>query len=374
MSHTINLAAGILKIDIHKADLPLNYLLDFASRVNPKRGYLFVSKVLGKHIPCKPSIIRDIYNRLAAPLLEVPGPIIFIGMAETATGLGAGIADSLAQRAKRSDIVFQHTTRHRLLAAEWIRFDEVHSHAPSHILYRPLLTLQQRFIEAKTLVLVDDEISTGRTLEQLGCGLVEKLPNIRRIILVSIVNWLSTIQKQVLQENVARPISFINLLEGTFSFIPNPEFRPILPGKIKLPRPTSPSQAQQQTGRRGMDMGEISVLNGPYPKRHKVSVVGTGEFQFQPFLWAESLEKEGFDVLFQSTTRSPVQLGGPICTSLSFKDEYGEGVDNYLHNPPYSREVIIAYEFAELARNHSLPAQIGGSVWGLAVEPCRIAE
>ncbi|MGR6034491.1 MAG: phosphoribosyltransferase domain-containing protein [Candidatus Nitrosoglobus sp.] len=372
MSHTINLAAGILKIEVYKADLPLNHLLDFASRVNPKRGYLFVSKVLGKHIPCKPSIMRDIYNRLAAPLLEVPGPVIFIGMAETATGLGAGIADSLVWGAKRSDIIFQHTTRHRLPAAEWILFNEVHSHAPSHILYRPLLTLQQRFVDAKTLVLVDDEISTGRTLVQLGCRLVEKLPNIHQIILVSIVNWLSTTQKQVLQENFTKPVSFISLLEGIFSFTPNAEFKPILPRKIKPLQ--SASQAQQQTGRRGMDMGESFVINGPYPKRHKVSIVGTGEFQFQPFLWAESLEKEGFDVLFQSTTRSPIQLGGPICASLSFKDEYGEGVDNYLHNPPHNREVIIAYEFAELARNHSLPAQIGGSIWGLAAGPCRIAE
>jgi hypothetical protein len=317
--------------------------------------------------------MRGVYDRLAAPLLEIPGPVIFIGMAETATGLGAGIADSLTRSAKRSDVIFQHTTRHRLPAAEWLRFDEVHSHAPNHILYKPLLTFQQRFIEAQTLVLVDDEISTGRTLEQLGSRLVKKLPNIRQIILVSIVNWLSTAQKKELQENVTRPMSFISLLEGTFSFTSDIEFRPVLPEKTKSLRPAL--QAQQQTGRRGMDMGGETLMPcGPYPERHKVSVVGTGEFQFQPFLWAEWLEKKGFDVLFQSTTRSPVQLGGPIHESLSFKDEHGEGVDNYLHNPPHNREIMIAYELAELARNHSLPAQLGGSVWGLPVESCRIAE
>jgi hypothetical protein len=185
---------------------------------------------------------------------------------------------------------------------------------------------------------------------------------------VSIVNWLSTAQKRELQENSARPMSFISLLEGTFSFISNTEFRPILPGKTKSLRPAL--QVQQQTGRRGMDMGgEAFTPSGPYPEEHKVSVVGTGEFQFQPFLWAEQLEKKGFDILFQSTTRSPIQLGGPIHESLSFKDEHGEGVDNYLHNPPRDREVMIAYELIELALNHSLPAQLGGSVWGLAVEP-----
>ncbi|QBQ55311.1 phosphoribosyltransferase domain-containing protein [Nitrosococcus wardiae] len=364
MSQTIHLAAGTLNIEVHKAHLPLNDLLDFASRTNPKRGYLFVSKVLGKHIPCKPSTMRDIYHRLATPLLEVPGPVIFIGMAETATGLGAGVADSLARKAKRRDVVFQHTTRHRLPVSEWICFDEVHSHAPGHILYRPLPTFQQRFAEAQTLVLVDDEISTGRTLSQLGYKLSQKLSNVRQVILVSIINWLSPEQKQAFQEKVGKPVSFINLLEGTFSFTPNPAFRPSLPGKVESMQPAL--QALPQMGRRGIGMGEKSLIpNGPYPKEHKVSVVGTGEFQFQPFLWAEWLEKRGFDILFQSTTRSPVQLGGPICESLRFKDEYGEGVDNYLHNPPCNREIIIAYEHAKLAQNHSLPEQLGGSVWGV---------
>lgn len=366
MRHTITLAAGTLRIVIHRADLPLNYLLDFASRINPRRGYLFVSKVLGKHIPCQPVIMRDIYNRLAGPLVEVRGPVICIGMAETAIGLGAGVADSLARQAARKDIVFQHTTRHTLAAAEWIRFDEVHSHAPSHILYKPLATLQQRFTEAQTLLLIDDEVSTGRTVEQLGCKLVRSLSRIREIFLVSIVNWLSPERKQALQEKIARPVTFISLLEGEFSFKPNAKFKPTLLrkdevfGKVK--------SAQPQMGRCGILVGEETLLHsGPYPKGSKVSMVSTGEFQFQPFLWAEWLEKNGFEVLFQSTTRSPIQVGGPIRSSLAFKDEYGEGVDNYLHNPPHpDREIIIAYEAAELAQNHSLPARLGGRVWSLA--------
>lgn len=366
MSHTIKLAAGILSIDVHKADLPLNYLLDFANRLNPKRGYLFVSKVLGKHIPCQPAVMRGIYNRLAAPLLEIPGPAICIGMAETATGLGAGVADSLARQARRKDIVFQHTTRHTLAVPEWFRFDEVHSHAPGHILYKPLAALRKRFAEAQTLVLIDDEISTGRTLERLGCKLAGSLPHIREIFVVAIVNWLSRERRQGFQKNIARPVSFISLLEGEFSFAPSPDFKPALPGGNGAPGRAWP--AQQQTGRCGIDLGEeILTQPGPYPKGDKVSIIGTGEFQFQPFLWAEQLEKNGLDVLFQSTTRSPIQPGGPIRNSLGFKDEYGEGIDNYLHNPPSrDREIIIAYEAAGLAQNHSLPAWLGGRVWGLA--------
>ncbi|ADJ28866.1 phosphoribosyltransferase domain-containing protein [Nitrosococcus watsonii] len=369
MGHTIRLAAGTLTIEVRKTLFPLNDLLDFASRINPKRGYLFVSKVLGKHIPCQPSRMRDIYNRLALPLLEIPGPAIFIGMAETATGLGAGVADSLVRKTQRCDIVFQHTTRHSLPITEWVCFDESHSHAPEHILYPPLPVFRERFSQAQTLVLVDDEISTGRTLRELSYRMIQVLPHIRQIVVVSIVNWLSPAQKQVFQTNVNKPVSFVSLLEGVFSFIPNVKYKPPpLPEKTKAFQSTA--QACQQTGRRGIAIGDkkFRMPDGPYPKERKVSVVGTGEFQFQPFLWAEQLEREGFDVLFQSTTRSPIRLGGPIGESLSFKDEYGGSIPTYLHNPPRGREVIIAYEFAELARHHNLPEQLGGSIWGVATK------
>ncbi len=52
MLYPIAIRAGDLLIETHREDMPLEALLDFASRQNPKRGFLFVSKVLGRHIPC----------------------------------------------------------------------------------------------------------------------------------------------------------------------------------------------------------------------------------------------------------------------------------------------------------------------------------
>lgn len=49
MSHQIQ--AGSLDIEIHQDGHRLEELVTFASRLNPKRGYLFVSRVLGKHLP-----------------------------------------------------------------------------------------------------------------------------------------------------------------------------------------------------------------------------------------------------------------------------------------------------------------------------------
>jgi len=43
----------------------LEDLLGFAQRINPKRAFLFVSKVLGRHIPVSPSIMRGAFTDLA---------------------------------------------------------------------------------------------------------------------------------------------------------------------------------------------------------------------------------------------------------------------------------------------------------------------
>jgi hypothetical protein len=75
----VTLPTGTLHIRVDRSQRPLDMLLDFAARQNPKRGFLFVSKVLGKHIPAAPSVIRDIHRRPAAQIGNLPGPVLFIG-------------------------------------------------------------------------------------------------------------------------------------------------------------------------------------------------------------------------------------------------------------------------------------------------------
>ncbi|MDQ2695795.1 MAG: phosphoribosyltransferase domain-containing protein, partial [Pseudomonadota bacterium] len=181
MQYRIAIRAGRLAIATRREDLPLEALLDFASRHNPKRGFLFVSRVLGKHIPCRPRRMREIYERLAQRLGDPAQPLLVVGMAETATGLGGGVADSLA--GGNREVMYIHTTRHHLDLPRLLETDEAHSHAPEHILYRPRDELAGLFRAARTLVLVDDEISTGRTLARLAQRLARHLPRLQRIFL-----------------------------------------------------------------------------------------------------------------------------------------------------------------------------------------------
>src|SRR5690606_31574880 len=89
----------------------LEDLLGFAQRINPKRAFLFVSKVLGRHIPVAPSIMRHAFTDLANFVPDdLPEPILVIGMAETAVGLSAGVHQALQTRYPNALLL--NSTRH----------------------------------------------------------------------------------------------------------------------------------------------------------------------------------------------------------------------------------------------------------------------
>ena len=86
----------------HSDNYQLEDLLGFAQRINPKRAFLFVSKVLGRHIPVAPSTMRNAFTDLTNLVPnDLPEPILVIGMAETAVGLSAGVHQALQTRYPR---------------------------------------------------------------------------------------------------------------------------------------------------------------------------------------------------------------------------------------------------------------------------------
>jgi hypothetical protein len=364
LDYQISLRAGTLHINTRREELPMETLVDFASRHNPKRGFLFVSKVLGKHIPCRPSRMRQVYDRLAETLGKLPKPVVVIGMAETATGLGAGVAHSLARGTAGDDVFYLHTTRHHLDIPVLIRFDENHSHAPDYILYSPQEKRESLFRQARSLVLVDDEISTGRTLQLLAQGVASQMPQLTQLRWVSIINWLSEYRQHDLVQEFAPSLQFINLLEGEFVFEANPAFQPGSPPGLEACQPSH--HARADTGRTGLLMPDdaVSLPINEIPAGPLV-VVGTGEFTFAPFLTAENLEQRGHDVLFQSTTRSPILEGEAIRKKLVFNDEHDEGIVNYIYNLPRDRQVIVAYEHPAMAANHRFPELVNAHIWAL---------
>ena len=92
MQISVALETGTLNLDYQTGDYAPAELFGFAQRRNPKRAFLFVSKVLGRHIPVSPAVMRAATDALAARIpADLPGPVVVIGMAETAIALGAGV-------------------------------------------------------------------------------------------------------------------------------------------------------------------------------------------------------------------------------------------------------------------------------------------
>lgn len=320
-------AAGRLELNIVRADLPPEALFDFAERQNPRRAFLFVSKVLGRHIPVAPSVMRDIHQRLADRIVLPPDmQTLFVGMAETAIGLGAGVFRCC--REKCPDSCFVATTRHNFAAPRLTEFEEAHSHAMRHILYRPRgLTFGEKPLH---LVAVDDEMTTGDTFLHLCEALCAAGLPLRRVTRAVIVDWSPAVAKEALPW----PGEVISLLQGTWHWTPTPGYPPTpFPARVEQGAGGEPVTSRQDWGRFGMR----ESCAQPWPQvreqpGRRVLVLGTGEFVWPPFLLAERLEREGAEVHFGATTRSPIKEGLAIRNRLEHGDNYGFGISNYLYN------------------------------------------
>lgn len=323
--HNIQIKNGSLNITVLEQTIPLNELLDFASRENPKRGFLFVSKVLGKHIPVKPSQMRAAYDTLVEKLNGDTSSFV-VGMAETATGLGAGFADSLANK-QNQPVYYQHTTRYKSDLPIWLTLDEAHSHAVDHILYQPEKVLLDSITNCQRLILVDDEISTGRTLKLLGEKLLPKMKQVKEVVIVSLVNWLS-LEHRAQFDAWDLPVTYASLLDGKFDYTPVPGFSPSLPKNVD--KDLDNRACRNDLGRFGLKMpfdGPIPNLEIDQPR----TVIGDGEHLYLPFLAAEKAEQQGGDIVFQSTTRSPIMLGNAIETKQAFRVDERD-VEHYIYN------------------------------------------
>jgi hypoxanthine-guanine phosphoribosyltransferase len=336
MERNVELSRGNLSVSVtqHHQSWELDSLLDFAERINPKRAFLFVSKVLGKHIPVKPVLMNESYKNLTAIIPEnLPTPLTVVGMAETAVCLGAGVYRELKKSYGR-DAVFMTTTRHPAKHLPVLsEFLEEHSHAQDQLIYGSNdKEIQEHIESSRTLILVDDEISTGKTFKNLIKSLLNSdLKKVERIILVSLVNWNDGNLEDTF---MGIPIESIALLHGNWSWTSNNvALTQTMPNVATTAHGTHEIIAPVTWGREPSFLEQHDLPKfKPIQKGEKVLVLGSGEFLWLPFLIAEHLEQEGHDVYFSSTTRSPIMEGKAIKSICAFQDNYGLGIVNYAYN------------------------------------------
>ncbi|MFM9962173.1 MAG: phosphoribosyltransferase domain-containing protein [Planctomycetaceae bacterium] len=360
--HETRLRSGVLRVTTHAAELPLEELCGFGTRRSLRRGFVFVSKVLGKHWPVRPCVFQDCCDRLADRLTDLEGPAVLVAMAETATGLGHGVFESWLRQTARNDLLFLHGTRYALARPPALTFEEAHSHATRHWLYEPSDPDDRRlFNSARTLVIVDDEMSTGATAANLAAAYRRHNPELRCVVFVCLTDWLDDASRAAVTTRVGVSTQFVNLLRGTFSFEPAPAFEP-----GPLPQVTGDDHDKSfclpvNFGRLGLReelrLNEPALIAGAdLSPGSRLLVLGTGEFHYPPFRLARWFEQQGWDVSFQSTTRSPLLVDGHLQSVLEFIDNYHEGIPNYLYNVAdrHYDQVLIGYETDPLPTDHRL--------------------
>lgn len=364
------LPTGQLEVTLAKGAHELDELLGFAARANAKRGFLFLSKVLGKHWPVKPSAMLAVHERLAADIPASEGPVLFIAMAETAIGLGQGVFEAWLRANPGREALFVHTTRYRVGSGDIIEFEEAHSHAPRQFLHMPAGERERALLlGARSIVLVDDEASTGNTFVNLAAACRRLNLAIERVHLGVIVNFMGAAATAGLTARFGIPTTMGALIEGEYRFAPN-----------DIPVDAAPAQRYDAQAERGAHPGFgrlglaralrtpqalAAQLAGSVAPGAKVLVLGTGEFMHASTLLGAALEAHGLDVVVQSTTRSPILTWGAVAHALRFPDNYGEGIANYLYNvaPGQYDQVLVCHETPPNAALRDVASQLGARLF-----------
>jgi hypothetical protein len=375
--------------------LPLDKLFTMAARINKKRSFLFVSKLIGKHIPINPqkglvtsallaaryyqiitgkkyeqceellhSFLTDKpYSHQRSFIPETSNPLI-IGFAETATALGHAFFDCF----ERAD--YFHTTREEICSKfPVITFEEEHSHATSHRCYIPKPLIKND----REIILVDDELTTGKTALNIIQSIHSQFPR-KKYSVVAILDWRSEENKQEfkqLEASLGIKIEVISLIGGSVKIkqlkeLPTAQVEnrttTIVEPKLEiltLPIPYSeiiPSYIKE-TGRFGIGSHERTLIyqkiiqTARYlsEKRtgNKTLCLGTGEFMYIPM---EIASEMGEGVSFQSTTRSPIYISHEknygVRFGASFPNPEDLTVSHFVYNipPNYYDDLFLFFE------------------------------
>lgn len=323
----VHLATGKLTLTVDRGP-SIDAMCDFAARANPKRGFLIVSKVLGRHLPARPADMRSVMNQLAQDLPDYGlGPVVFLGMAETATALGQGVFAAYQEMTTNQSIYLQ-TSRQQVPGAEIVTtFEEGHSHATTHMVQIGNPSLKRILKKARVLVIIDDESSTGNTFIAAANAMRSVMPELEEITTVCITDWSdgSYLAK------MGAPTSSVSLLSGNMTWKPGE-----VPDTVQLATGSNRPGAAPAVGMRsraGLLVPEKAKRSPVIAKPgERILVLGDGEHSYEALLIAESIEEQGGIAAVQCITRSPVLAGHAMKSISHFDDSYGSGAPCFLYN------------------------------------------
>lgn len=323
---------------------------------NAKRAYLLVNPLQAKHMPVSPTEALTMMRTLGEGLRqEFPGARLVLGFAETATALGAAVASRLGP-----DCAFLTTTREAGEGPGWVRFLEEHSHAAEQKLWGG--DLDALLQKTDTVLFVDDEISTGKTLRNMVAQLTRRWPALgeKTLVAASLLNRVTPEQEEALvdagitcrclvrlpQEDHTAQVADWTVTEAPPAAPQNLSFRQeTLPGEGLLdPRKTLRIGAYDGSCQAVAEV-MLSRALGPVETLGKTLVLGTEECMYPALRLGERLERLGAEVCCHATTRSPIGLcdvpGYPIRSGWKLPSFYEEERTTYVYNLKEYDTVIV---------------------------------
>lgn len=390
-----------IRVDQNPFGLDLSDLFSLGARVNPKRSFLFVSKLIGKHLAVHPDVPKAtgflLANLLAkkisgkyfsdielltniiktgegsqstkaefASRYHLPESTMFVGFAETATGLGHSVFSAF------DNSFFVHTSREEIESIPSIfDFEEEHSHAVDHRCY----LIDERWMQdCKQVVLIDDEMTTGKTTLNLIKAMHKVYPK-KTFYVLSLLDWRTKEQEEgyrKLEQELGIQIHEISLVRGEieltkeahFEYTPEQEIptQAAYSNVVQRMKPKVEERNNQgswnayllDTGRfgimsamhdlveEGFEQAGIALQNERQGKR--TLVLGVGEFMYVPSRIAAYM---GEGVTHKTTTRSPIypcqDESYPIYERISYTDD--KGIQYFMYNMSGScDEVFFIFE------------------------------
>ena len=360
------------EVTINYLDKPIEDVIKMAKRHNnPKRDFLFVNTILGKHIAVQGRDALMMHRALGDKVYELfkekgweNKKVLLVGFAETATALAQNImfySLKFKEKFPLNIVGYTQTTREELPSNQYtnIAFEEEHSHATSQKLYF------DKELDYDVVLFVEDEITTGNTILNF-ISQFEKHQSGKDYAVASILNWQNDKDAKTFSE---KGVEVAFLVRGkmktelpSFSIKEGKEYdlyqdevnykaNLSLRNNPRLPM-TVEEFSEYVTFGDNKDK-EFSKLISLKDSKKKTLIIGTEENMFVPIYFAIIIDAD-----VKATTRSPIESslenGYPISSRLKLNSAYESGRVTYLYDMDlgdYEQFVIFVEEESPVFEN-----------------------
>lgn len=353
------------EVTINYLDKPVEDVIKMAKRHNnPKRDFLFVNTLLGKHIAVQGRDALMMHRALGDKVYELfkekgweNKKVLLVGFAETATALAQNImfySLRFKEKFPLNIVGYTQTTREELPSNRYtnIAFEEKHSHATEQKLYF------DKELDYDVVLFIEDEITTGNTILNF-ISQFEKHQSGKDYAVASILNWQNDKDAKTFSEKGVE-VAFLvrgkmktelpsfsikegkeyDLYQDEVSYKANLSLR----NNPRLPM-TVEEFSEYVTFGDNKDK-EFSKLISLKDSKKKTLIIGTEENMFVPIFFAIIIDAD-----VKATTRSPIESslenGYPISSRLKLNSAYESGRVTYLYDMDlgdYEQFVIFVEE------------------------------